>query len=148
MVFVAMTVVQYGNVHHNLNVAIYCAALKGGYMCREGFYCEYDIAKWHSSNTFHHIIWILEDVWVAKVGCMMMIISLHIWTGWQHVICFIKHIYQLKCMKCHKITIKRDPIGQDNDKMIYLMSRNVIKKTAEFVFRAMAMKRSVLYKKD
>ena len=35
-----------------------------------------------------------------------------------------------------------------NNKMIYLMSRNAIKKTAEFVFRAMEMRRSVLYKKD
>ena len=35
-----------------------------------------------------------------------------------------------------------------NDKMMYLMSRNAIKKTAEFVFRAMEMRRSVLYKKD
>ena len=34
-----------------------------------------------------------------------------------------------------------------NDKMIYLMSRNAIKKTAEFVFCAMEMRRSVLYNK-
>ena len=34
-----------------------------------------------------------------------------------------------------------------NDKMIYLMSRNAMKKTAEFVFRAMEIRRSVLYKK-
>ena len=33
-----------------------------------------------------------------------------------------------------------------NDNMIYLMSRNAIKKTAEFVFRAMEMRRRVLYK--
>ena len=33
-------------------------------------------------------------------------------------------------------------------KMIYLMSCNAIKKTAEFVFRAMEMRRSVLYKKN
>ena len=35
-----------------------------------------------------------------------------------------------------------------NNKMMYLMSCNVIKRTAEFVFRAMELRRSISYKKD